>query len=378
MVEGLPGPVDVYRTRRGARIYRLPLRLFPGLTGYAHLILADGLAALVDAGSGYGESDADLESAMDSVRRDFGERVGWDSLTHVLLTHGHIDHFGGLPFVRSRTAAPIGVHELDRATVMFHDERLAVVAHRLRRFLVEGGVGAERLDHLMDLYLISKHLYTSQAVDFTYEASGMRVGEVELTHVPGHCPGEVVMRLDDVLLSGDHVLPDISPHQSPEVLAAYTGLGRYLESLRHLKPIAASIRITLGGHERPIEDLAARLEAIESFHRERLDLVDRLLVDPMTMAEVSERLFPEASGYHELLALEEAGAHLEYLVHLGAVGLANPEVLEHAAMEPFRYVHRGPQGLPLDKVDPGAAVGARSARPTPTGGVREERYDVRL
>jgi glyoxylase-like metal-dependent hydrolase (beta-lactamase superfamily II) len=376
MAETIPGTPELYTARSGARVYRLPLRLFPGLNGFAHLVLDGGLQILVDSGSGYGDSNDDLEAGLAAVRSHFGEDVGWESLTHVLLTHGHIDHFGGLPYVRRRTRAPFGVHELDRPTVSFHNERLAVVAHRLRRFLTEAGVEAERLEHLMELYLVSKHLYTSQAVDFTYEACGMKVGALELIHVPGHCPGQVVMRLGDVLLSGDHVLPETSPHQSPEALTLSTGLGHYMDSIQRLKPLAPAIRVTLGGHEGPMTDLAARLRSIEAFHRERLALVERLLEAPLTMAELSDRLFPAASGYHALLAFEETGAHVEYLVQRGFVGLANADALENDLPEPTLYVRRGPHVPPTEVGR--STVGDGSSRESALGGIRGERADVQL
>ena len=378
MAEDSPGTPELHTTGGGARVYRLPLRLLPGLDGYAHLILSGRLVVLVDVGSGFGDSNDDLEAGLAGVREQFGERVGWDTLTHILLTHGHIDHFGGLPYVRPRTQALIGVHELDRPVVMYHDERLAVVAHRLGRFLVEAGVEAEALRRLMDLYLFSKHLYTSQPVDFTFEAAGMRLGDLEMIHVPGHCPGQVVIRLDDVLLSGDHVLPGISPHQSPEVLTLYTGLGHYLESLQRVAPLARGIRVTLGGHGDPIDDLDGRLTALVAFERDRLEVVLRLLDKPMTMAELSDRLFPAASGYHALLALEETGAHVEYLLQRGAIGCVNPQALESDSDEPLRYIGRGPIGLPLAERAPRAAAATGSAQPPTHGTSREERFHVRL
>lgn len=65
-----------------ARLYRIPLDLFPGLTGYAHLVLAPGMAALIDVGSGFGESNEQLEAGMVAVRQVHGEAVDWGSLTH--------------------------------------------------------------------------------------------------------------------------------------------------------------------------------------------------------------------------------------------------------------------------------------------------------
>lgn len=367
---------ELHLSSRGARVYRLPLQLFPGLRGYAHLVLKDDLMVLVDVGSGFGPSNEQLEAGLAAVRDDFGEPVGWDRLTHVVITHGHIDHFGGLPFVRRMARAPVGVHELDRRVLTHHEERLAVVTPRMQQFLLDAGVESSRREVLMDLYLMTKHLYTSQAVDFTYEAIGMRLGDLEFLHVPGHCPGQVVLRVDDILLSGDHVLPETSPHQSPEEITLYTGLGHYLDSLRRLKPWAGDMRLTLGGHERPFEDLAGRIEAIEAFHGERLRRVHQELERPQTLAELSEALFPETSGYHAWMALEETAAHVEYLLQRGALGMEAVGDPGGQASPPRRYRQQGPVGLLLTGAIPNRSLSA--ARESAHGGIREERVDVRL
>jgi hypothetical protein len=60
-----------------ARIYRLPLDLFPGLGGYAHLVVAPGATVLIDVGSGFGECNEQLEAGLASVpelRRSVGGR----------------------------------------------------------------------------------------------------------------------------------------------------------------------------------------------------------------------------------------------------------------------------------------------------------------
>jgi len=329
--------VEAFRSSGDARIYRIPLNLFPILSGYVHLVFADDVIALIDVGSGFGDANDQLEVGMAEVRSEYGEKANWEDLTHVLITHGHIDHFGGLHYVRERTQAKVGIHDLDLRVLANYEERLKIVEHRLRVFLVEAGVDAVEGQGIMNLYLLNKYLFSSLSPDFTYEAVGMRVGPLRMVHVPGHCPGQVVIQLDDVLFSADHVLAETSPHQAPERLSLNTGLGHYLESLKRLRPLAGAIRLTLGGHEGPIEDLAGRISEIEQLHQERLEQVLNLLDEPKTIAEISQSLFPDADGYHKLLALEEAGAHVEYLTLRGYLEIDNLDQLDFDTPAPVRY-----------------------------------------
>ena len=339
--------VERFESRAGARVYRLPLEVFPGFWGYAHLVMADGFSALVDSGSGFGKSNEDLETGLETVRGHFKERVGWDSLDRILITHGHIDHFGGLRYVREHTSAPLGVHELDLRVLTNYEERVRVMAHRLREFLTEAGVGPDEANEAMDQYLVNKQLGASLPVEFTYEAVGMKVGPLEITHVPGHCPGHVVMLLDDILLAGDHILKEISPHQSPESLSHNTGLGHYLQSLEKIRPLAGAVRVTLGGHQGAVEDLTARIGAIEGLHRDRLGKVLDMMDGSRTIAEIAHKLFPSVHGYNVLLALEEAGAHVEYLAQRGYLGIENLADIEGECAVPIRYRRLGGPVPPL-------------------------------
>lgn len=334
-----------FETSGGARIFQIPLQEFPILWGYVYLVLLDDdsrgeFRVLIDTDSGYGDADHQLEAGFQAVSAELGRSIGLGDLTHVLITHGHIDHFGGLKYIRPRTTAQVGVHELDLRNLTRYEERLAVVARRLAEFLVEAGLDPNRQAFLIDLYKVTKSLYSSVKVDFTYESIGMRLGPFEFLHVPGHCAGHVVIRLHDVLFSGDHVLLNTSPHQSPERLTMHTGLAHYLESLDKLSSWAREIRLTLAGHESPILDLPARVEAIRQLHRQRLQKVLDLLAEPHTIAQVSHALFGEVNGYHVLLALEEAGAHVEYLYQLGQLGIANLEELENSTVPVAIYYQR--------------------------------------
>jgi glyoxylase-like metal-dependent hydrolase (beta-lactamase superfamily II) len=175
---------------------------------------------------------------------------------------------------------------------------------------------------------MTKELIHSVPVDFTFEASGMRLGPFEFLHVPGHSAGQVVIRLNDVLFCGDHVIMDITPHQSPERLTFGTGLDHYLHSLDLLREWARPISLTLSGHNRQITDLNSRILEIRKTHSERLELVLDFFKETHTINELSKKLFGKVNGYNVLLALEEAGAHVEYLYQRGRLTIENLDELD--------------------------------------------------
>ncbi len=137
----------------------MPLDLFPDLQGFSHLIIYGEVVALFDVGSGFGDSNAQLEEGLEQVRSAFSENIGWEDLTHILISHGHIDHFGGLHFVRERSQAPLGIHELDRRVLIQYEGRVAISAHRLHTFCIEAGVPSEKQEELLALYLLNKHAF---------------------------------------------------------------------------------------------------------------------------------------------------------------------------------------------------------------------------
>jgi glyoxylase-like metal-dependent hydrolase (beta-lactamase superfamily II) len=330
--------MNTYQTEGDATIYQIPLHEFPGLVGNVYVVFSEKYRVLIDSGSGFRDSNQELQNGLQEVSNVRGEKFSFEDLTHVFITHGHIDHFGGLPFVKERSDAKICIHELDRRIVSNHEERLSLAAHRLEEFLTEAGLSPEERENELVMYKITKSLYHSVNVDSTYEAMGMRLGPFKFIHVPGHCAGHVIIKLHDVLFSGDHILEKTSPHQAPEQITLSTGLETYLSSLEKLRHIANGIKFTLGGHENPITNIELRIDEIRKVHLDRLNRVLALLEKPHTIADISIYLFGKVEGYTVLLALEEAGAHVEYLYQRGYLKIVNlREVDESQNLIPIQY-----------------------------------------
>ena len=135
-----------------------------------------------------------------------------------------------------------------------------------------------------------------------------------VTHTPGHTGDHICLHDPEhgVLLSGDHVLPTITPHiggitSSPDPLASF------FYSLDRVAEIQGISQV-FPAHGHPFDDLAARTRAIKRHHVERLDRVRQISRDfgvPETVQAFAQRLFhPRSWGS---MAESETYAHLEHL-----------------------------------------------------------------
>lgn len=323
------GTFESFETSAGAKIHRIPVEVFPSFWAYVYAVQKGTYCVLIDSGSGTESSHDNLITGLQQVGIQPSE------LTHILITHAHIDHFGGLAKLRGITGAKIGVHELDWQTVSHHEARLALIGHRLDSFLAGTGLADEEREHVLSMYRFSKAIYQSVPVDFTYGAVDMELDPFEFLHLPGHCPGHVAIRLDDVIFCGDMVVQGVTPHLSPESINPYSGLDHYLESLRRLQHWAKDARLILNGHDDVINDLPSQIEATKQNILRRMSKALEALREPLTVHEICREVYGEMGGYNQMLVIEKTGAYVEYLYEHGLIEITNSPEMEQGA--PARY-----------------------------------------
>jgi glyoxylase-like metal-dependent hydrolase (beta-lactamase superfamily II) len=338
-----------FTTSRDARVFAIPVEAFPNFYAYTYLVQTDDTLALIDSGSGNDRSHETLKAGFEQASVALGRPINFADLTHILITHGHIDHFGGIVKLRGETDARIGIHELDFQTVAHHEEKLAVIGRRLESFMKQWGVPDEARGDLLRMYYFTKAIYKSVKIDFTYEAVDMKVGAFEMIHIPGHCPGHVAVKLDDVIFCGDHVIESVTPHQSPEELTPFMGVNHYLESLSLFERWSDGAALVLSGHDAPIPNLRTRIAEI------RVNLAYRLrqtldgFAEPNTVANVCKLVYGEIGGYNSLLVLEKTAAYVEYLYQRGLLAISNLSELEDNPVIKYRCSNPVPDSELLPK-----------------------------
>jgi glyoxylase-like metal-dependent hydrolase (beta-lactamase superfamily II) len=328
-----------FHAGKETRIYLLPVETFPRHVNNVYVMIEPGSAILLDCGSGTDTSRRDLALGFAILRSVFKETVRWEELDICIVSHAHIDHFGGANRLKSETRARLAVHELDARVLACFEERMVVASKDVDIFWRRAGVPDEERAPLLQMYGAAKSAFRPQEVD-----RALRDGDVigpgyKVHHVPGHCPGLICLQVHDVLLTSDHVLARITPHQFPQAITPFGGLEHYFHSLAKIRKLEG-INFALGGHEEPIWDLRARIDAIALFHRDRLAKVLALCAAPHTIAAVAQEMFGDQEGYGRLLAIEEAGAHVEYLHQLGKLKIANLDEVASSRDPVIEYVTR--------------------------------------
>jgi len=90
-------------------------------------------------------------------------------------------------------------------------------------------------------------------------------------------------------------------------------LGEWFDSIAKLKRLPRDL-LVLPGHGDPFRGLHARLDALDSEHRRRLDELEAFLIEPRRVVDCFGRLFRRAVGQDMLgMATGEAMSHLRRL-----------------------------------------------------------------
>jgi glyoxylase-like metal-dependent hydrolase (beta-lactamase superfamily II) len=283
---------------------------------------------LVDAGWNTNEAFEALSSGMAVAGCDVADVQG------VLVTHIHPDHYGLAGRIREVSGAWVALHPADAELIHDRyeepDDLLDRVATALRRM----GAPPEELDSLQNAAMPLRPLVDPVLPDILLE-DGARPDvpgwDLHAIWTPGHSPGHLCFfeQSRQLMLSGDHVLPRITPNIPYHPQAGSNPLGDYLHSLDKLEPY--EVQEVLPAHEHRFVDLHKRLEELRAHHRERFGEVLAVIREhPRSAWDIASlmrwsRPWDEIAGFMRRAAVGEAMSHLRALLLDGAVEMTEGE-----------------------------------------------------
>ncbi|RCW81404.1 MBL fold metallo-hydrolase [Paracoccus lutimaris] len=251
-------------------------------------LLGRGRIAVIDPGPDLPAHRAALMAAAGNGR-----------ISHIFVTHAHLDHSGGARALSRETGAPIlgfGPAESGRSAVM---QRLA------RDGALAGGEGLDR-DFTPDIQLA--------------DGTATEDDEWSLTalHTPGHFAGHLSFQQDRTVFCGDVVMGWSSTLISPPD----GDLADYFRSLSRLEALEA--KTLLPAHGDAILDPAARLSELAAHRRERTAQILAALREKPGTAEALARRIYDVPPALIPVATRNVLAHLIALSELGAVAPTGP------------------------------------------------------
>lgn len=313
-----PAAGTLHPVAEGVRWLRMPLPFALDHINLWVLDDADGAAvSLVDTGI-----------ATDSTK------AVWDALfagplaatppARVICTHFHPDHMGLAGWLCGRFGIPLWATLAEWAfgQMLSQDVSDAYVETQVT-FYRRAGFEAQTLD----VVRARKNPYAPRVSPIPKSVRRLIDGEKftvggrswEVVVGRGHAPEHAALYCADlgVLISGDQVLPRISPNvsvwpQEPEA----NPLGLFLDSLRTIKQRVPADVLVLPSHGRPFKGLHTRIDELIAHHADRLDDCLAACADgPKTGMDILPVLFRrELDDHQTMFAIGESLAHLHALV----------------------------------------------------------------
>lgn len=289
--------------------------------------LPDGVA-LVDAGW-------PAQSAWDALVAGLsatGHAIG--DVRAVLVTHIHLDHHGLAGRIREESGAWIGMHPRE-ADMLARRPAQEQGASWDRQWLLQRGASARELEELaefpFDFTLLESAAHPDRLVDDGDQPLAP-ARQLRAIWTPGHTPGHLCFydEPSELFLSGDHILPRISPNvsaQGPQT----DPLGDFLNSLDLVGTLPCEE--VLPAHEYRFAGLAERSAELRRHHEDRLVELEKLVISSpgastwhLAAGLTWSRPWAQTVGHSRRGAVSETLAHLTVLEKRGRVVNAGTDV----------------------------------------------------
>ncbi|MCO8125897.1 MBL fold metallo-hydrolase [Acidimicrobiia bacterium EGI L10123] len=333
--ERQPASTEVTEVAPDILRMQLPISL-PGLGHVNTYALCDDRGvAVVDPGL---PGKASWDALSDRLRQ---AGYGVKDVHTVIVTHSHPDHFGGAGILRHRVGAEVVTHRAFR-TWLDPEEGDDAGPDEISDDDVEHAVADQRstspwqkempwrsgqfrppmrrrLGYRLGRTLGRRWMRAPEPSRRVDDGNILTFAgrEWQAVHTPGHTEDHLCLFSadDGVVLTGDHVLPTITPHISG-LHAGHDPLDEFFTSLDRMAELQGAT-LALPAHGHPFEDLTGRCNAIRDHHHERLETLREAArsLGEASVVELSKHLFKQRSWGP--MAESETYAHLEHLRRAG-------------------------------------------------------------
>ncbi len=304
----------------------MPIDMADSTLSHVNVYLISGNSGylLVDTGWNTESSYTALKEGM----KEIGANI--KDIYRVLVTHIHPDHFGMAGRIKQISGADIAMHEIERGVIDSRYISMDELLQQTLETLTANGTPHDDMVNMRDATVGLEHFVNPKYPD-TLLHGGETITTGAFTFrviwTPGHSAGHVCLYEPDrkILLSGDHVLPTITPNISVHPQSAGNPLGDYIESLHELKHL--DVELVLPGHDEPFTGFVPRVDEIIRHHGERnREILSTIESEPKTAYAIAQDVTWGSNAswkilpyFHQRMAIFETLAHLEMMTAEGKI-----------------------------------------------------------
>jgi glyoxylase-like metal-dependent hydrolase (beta-lactamase superfamily II) len=286
----------------------------------------------------------DTDDAWDALVAGLG-KAGFavKDVQGVLVTHIHPDHYGLAGRVREASGAWIALHPADADLIHFRYMDPQDLITRMGEQLRLLGVPDDERVSLESASMAVRPFVWAVEPDILMEDGDkpdVPGWDLQAIWTPGHSPGHLCFweAGNRLMLSGDHVLPRITPNVSLHPQSGDDPLGQFLDSLDKVGRYDAEE--VLPAHEHRFVNLSGRVAQLKAHHEERLvEAIDVIKSGTDTAWDIAgqmawSRPWNRIEGFMRRAAVSEVFAHLRLLERRGLVRVVVGEPLRWEILEP--------------------------------------------
>ena len=262
---------------------------------------------------------------MTSLTKLIKSGHSFQSIKQIVVTHIHPDHYGMAGRIKELSGATIAMHHIERDFIEPRYVNTAQLLHQTDRLMVANGVPEDEMVGLRDASLdVINYIVPAQPDRILHNGDIITAGvfNFRVIWTPGHSSGHICLYEPEkkVLISGDHILPKITPNISVNPQSIENPLGRYLQSLEEIKKL--DIELTLPGHDQPFNHLNMRINEITHHHHLRnLEILETIAFQAKSAYGIAKEItwgnnggsFKGLPSFHKRMAVFETLAHLEMM-----------------------------------------------------------------
>jgi glyoxylase-like metal-dependent hydrolase (beta-lactamase superfamily II) len=294
-------------------------------------LIDDEPLTLLDTGPNSGTSLDEIERALGA----HGRRV--EDLKLIVISHGHIDHFGLASILQRRSGAEVAALDGLAPWLERYAEGMDANDAFAEQIMAEQGIAADVRHALLAAWQGFRGwgapvTVTRRLTDGCELA--LRDRTLRVLHRPGHSTSDTIFHDAErqIVLGADHLIKHISSNplisrpldwidggeERGEPQRARS-LVDYTASLRATRAME-NVELVLAGHGEPVVDHVALIDERFALHARRSKKIRRVIAaQPLTAHEIAQALWGDVAVTQAYLTLSEVLGHIDLLIDEGRV-----------------------------------------------------------